>query len=71
MRKVGRKKGKQQSGYHRRSLVETAMARFQRIIRLQLQAREWNRQKVEVQIGGALLNRMTHFGMPHSYKIEI
>jgi len=32
MRKVGRKKWKQQSGYHRRSLVETAMARFKRII---------------------------------------
>jgi len=36
MRTVGRKKWKQQSGYHRRSLVETAMARFKRIIRPQL-----------------------------------
>ena len=70
MRKVGRKKWKQQSGYHRRSLVETAMARFKRIIGPQLQAREWNRQKVEVQIGCAILNRMTHLGMPQSYKIE-
>ena len=70
MRTVGRKKWKQQSGYHRRSLVETAMARFKRIIGPQLQAREWNRQKVEVQIGCAILNRMTHLGMPQSYKIE-
>ena len=70
MRKVGRKKWKQQSGYHRRSLVETAMARFKRIIEPQLQAREGNRQKVEVQIGCAILNRMTHLGMPQSYKIE-
>jgi hypothetical protein len=70
MKKIGRKKWKQQSGYHRRSLVETAMARFKRIIGPQLQAREWNRQKVEVQIGCAILNRMTHLGMPQSYKIE-
>jgi hypothetical protein len=70
MRKIGRKKWKQQSGYHRRSLVETAMARFKRFIGPQLQAREWARQKVEVQIGCAILNRMTHLGMPQSYKIE-
>jgi hypothetical protein len=70
MKKIGRKKWKQQSEYHRRSLVETAMARFKRIIGPQLQAREWNRQKVEVQIGCAILNRMTHLGMPQSYKIE-
>jgi hypothetical protein len=70
MKKNGRKKWKQQSGYHRRSLAETAMARFKRIIGPQLQAREWARQKVEVQIGCAILNRLTHLGMPKSYKIE-
>jgi len=46
------------------------MARFKRIIGRQLQAREWERQKVEVKIGCAILNRMTHLGMPQSYKIE-
>lgn len=70
MKKSGRKKWKLQSGYHRRSLVETAMARFKRIIGPQLQAREWTRQQVEVQIGCAILNRVTHLGMPQSYKIE-
>ena len=70
MKKSGRKKWKQQSGYHRRSLAETAMARFKRIIGPRLQAREWERQKVEVKIGCAILNRMTHVGMPQSYKIE-
>ena len=67
---MGRKKWKQQSGYHRRSLAETAMARFKRIIGPQLQAREWAWQKVEVQIGCAILNRMTQLGIPKSYKIE-
>lgn len=70
VRKTGRKKWKQQSGYHRRSLAETAMARFKRIIGPQLQAREWARQKVEVQIGCVILNQMTQLGMPQSYKIE-
>jgi hypothetical protein len=70
MNKVGREKWKVHSGYHRRSLVETAMARFKRIIGPRLQAREWTRQKVEVQIGCALLNRMTHLGRPQSYKVE-
>jgi hypothetical protein len=70
IKKRGRKKWKQHSGYHRRSLVETAMARFKRIIGPQLQAREWNRQQVEVQIGCAILNRMTKLGMPQSYKVE-
>ena len=70
MKKSGRKKWKQQSGYHRRSLAETAMAHFKRIIGPQLQAWEWKWQKVEVKIGCAILNRMTHVGMPQSYKIE-
>jgi hypothetical protein len=70
MKKSGRKKWKQQSGYHRRLLAETAMARFKRIIGPHLQARDWERQKVEVQIGCAILNLLTHSGMPKSYKIE-
>lgn len=70
MKKRGRKKWKQQSGYHRRSLVETAMARFKRIVGPQLQARTWMRQQTEVQIGCALLNRFTQLGMPESYKVE-
>ena len=70
MKKRGRKAWKKHSGYHRRSLVETAMARFKRIVGAQLQAREWKRQQVEVQIGCGLLNRMTQLGMPQSYKVE-
>jgi len=70
MKKRGRKKWKQQSGYHRRSLVETAMARFKPIVGPQLQARAWKRQQVEVKIGCGLLNRFTQLGMPQSYKVE-
>ena len=71
MKKRGRKRWKKYSGYHRRSLVETTMARFKRIVGAQLQARAWKRQQSEVQIGCALLNRFTQLGMPRSYKIEI
>ena len=45
LREVGEPCGKQQSGYHRRSLAETAMARFKRIIGPQLQAGNGNGKK--------------------------
>ena len=67
MKKCGRKAWKKHSGYHRRSLVETAMVR-PRSVGDQLQAREWKRQQTEIQIGCALLNRFTQLGMPQSYK---
>jgi hypothetical protein len=69
MKKCGRKAWKKHSGYHRRSLVETAMVR-PRSVGDQLQAREWKRQQTEIQIGCALLNRFTQLGMPQSYKVK-
>lgn len=78
IRKLGRKTWKAQSGYHRRSLAETAICRYKRVIGPQLRARELQRQKVEARIGCAILNRMAHLGMPvcrctgrpESYKVE-
>jgi hypothetical protein len=66
----GRKEWKIESGYHRRSLAETAMFRFKTIFGDHLDARETNRQKTEARIKCAALNRMTRLGMPDSYCIH-
>ena len=54
--RIGLKKWKEESGYHRRSLAETAMARYKRIIGGTLAARTLKRQKVEAKIGCMILN---------------
>jgi hypothetical protein len=68
-RKVGREEWKKESGYHRRSLVETAMMRLKTIFAGRLKAREWKRQVTELRIRCAALNRMTGLGMPPSYAV--
>ena len=70
IRHKGRKGWKRQSGYHRRSLAETQMGRYKRIIGDKLRARKLANQKVESRLGCASLNRMTHLGRPDSYKVE-
>ena len=67
--KVGRKKWKQQSGYHRRSLSETAMFRFKTIFGPQLYSRRFETQQSEVAIKIACLNIMTGLGMPVCKKV--
>lgn len=68
--KVGRKAWKEESGYHRRSLAETAMFRVKTIFGDHLNARETERQKTEARIKCAALNRMTRQGMPQSYVVD-
>jgi uncharacterized protein (DUF4415 family) len=62
----GRKEWKEESGYHRRSLAETAMFRFKTIFGDHLNAREAKRQQTEARVKCAALNRMTRLGMPDS-----
>ena len=69
IRQIGRARWKQQSGYHRRSLAETAMARYKRIVGEKLQARDFARQSTEAFIGVLMLNRMTALGMPQTYPL--
>ena len=69
MRRVGRKRWKEHSGYHRRSLAETAMSRYKRVVGEKLQARNFQRQSTEAFVGVLILNRMTALGMPQSYPI--
>lgn len=71
VRRRGRKKWKEESNYHRRSLAETAVFRFKTIFTDKLQSREIDNQFSEMIIKCALLNRMTHLGMPDSYKVVV
>lgn len=69
IRQVGRRRWKQESGYHRRSLAETGMFRFKTIFGSRLQARKLAQQQTEAKVKCAALNRMTHLGMPDSYPV--
>lgn len=69
IRKPGRKKWKRESGYHRRSLVETAMMRMKKIFGSGLSSRRFHNQATEMEVRCAALNRMTNLGMPESYPI--
>jgi hypothetical protein len=69
IRQVGRNRWKQEAGYHRRSLAETAVFRFKMIFGNTMSARTLPRQITEACIKGAALNRMTQLGMPDSYRV--
>ena len=70
IRRKGRNRWKQASGYHRRSLAETQIYRYKQLIGGELKARSEANQQVESRIGCAILNRMIHLGKPQSYRIE-
>jgi len=69
IRKSSRKAWKKQSGYHQRSLAETAMFRFKTIFDDHLSTRSQEAQTVQVRIRCKALNQMTHLGMPQSYPV--
>jgi transposase len=64
----GRLEWQKASGYGRRSLVETTMGRYKRIIGPQLRARSFAGQQTEAAIGVAVLNRMLEAGRPDSVR---
>lgn len=70
IRKNGRKNWKKQSGYHQRSLAETAMFRLKTIFSDDLSTRSLEAQIVQARIRCKALNQMTHLGMPQSYKVS-
>lgn len=69
IRKQGRQAWKKQSGYHVRSLAETTMFRLKTIFGDELSARLIETQTTQAFVRCAALNRMTHLGMPQSYKV--
>lgn len=67
---VGRAEWKGESGYHRRSLSETAMFRFKTIFGNTCSRRSFDNQAAELLLACAALNRMTQLGMPDSYALR-
>lgn len=67
IRQVGRREWKRESGYHRRSLAETAMFRLKTIFGARVAARSFAGQAAQMLVRCAALNRITHLGMPDSY----
>lgn len=69
--KEGRKEWKREVGYHKRSLVETAMYRLKQLFGERLSSRKLRSQATEVAMRCEALNRMTDLGMPVSYRLAV
>lgn len=60
----GREKWKEMSGYHKRSLAETAMYRLKKAFTGELKSKKDENREKEIAIRIGLLNRWTNQGMP-------
>ena len=69
IRRIGREAWKRESGYHKRSLGETAMFRMKTIFGDGVSSRRPDQQATEVGIRCRALNIMTHQGMPQSVRV--
>ncbi|MCA1617178.1 MAG: IS5 family transposase [Acidobacteria bacterium] len=69
IRQKGRREWKRASGYHRRSLAETAVFRVKMIFGERVSAHSFEGQAAQLLVRCATLNRMTHLGMPDSYAV--
>lgn len=70
IRKAGRKRWKKESGYHRRSLAETAFSRLKRIFGERLRSRVLENQGTEGLLWVRAMNIMTMLGLPQSYPVK-
>ncbi|HEA3202680.1 TPA: IS5/IS1182 family transposase, partial [Aeromonas veronii] len=64
MRKKGLAHWKKISGYHPRSLVETAMYRFKQLLAGKISLRNYNDQVGEVMAYVSAINKLNTLGMP-------
>jgi hypothetical protein len=69
IRRLGRTRWKKASGYHRRSLAETAIFRLKTIFGATLRSRNFAQQTTELFLRASALNRMPQLGMPESYPL--
>jgi hypothetical protein len=69
IRQIGRKAWKEESGYHQRSLGETAMFRMKTLFGDEVSSRASRQQATEMGIRCRAMNVMTHQGMPQSERI--
>ena len=70
IRQHGRKAWKIHSGYHRRSLAETAMFRLKILFGERLRNHHFETQTTEAYARLAAMNRMTRLGMPETVTIS-
>lgn len=68
--KYGKYRWQDYSNYNYRSLVETTMFRYKKIIGESLFSRNFSAQKVESKIACHVLNKMAALGMPISERIK-
>jgi hypothetical protein len=66
---VGRALWKKLKGYHTRSLVETWISRFKRILGSILRSRRESHQDAELGYKVKIMNKITSLGMPISYAV--
>ncbi len=69
VKRLGRRRWKKASGYHRQARAENAFFRYKSIIGDSLRARSPAGQGSEAVLGCEILNRMTAIGRPASYSI--
>jgi len=69
VRRHGRAKWKRESQYHRRSLAEATMFRLKMIFGERVGARCFDGQAAQMLVRCAVLNRITHLGMPQRYAV--
>jgi hypothetical protein len=69
IRRIGRAAWKRESGYHERSLAETAMFRMKTVFGDGVASRSPGQQATEAGIRCRALNIMTHQGMPQSERV--
>jgi IS5 family transposase len=70
VKKIGQRRWKKESGYHRQARVENAFFRYKAIIGAGLRANSPAGQGTEAVLACNILNQMTQRGRPTSYAIE-
>ena len=70
LQEEGRRRWKQHSLYHLRSLVETTMMRFKQTFSDKLRARKRGNQKTELFVKCSVLNQFLHLAAAQSLPIK-
>ena len=69
VKKIGQRRWKKESGYHRQARVENAFSRYKSIIGAGLRANSPAGRRTEAVLACNILNQMTQRGSPTSYTI--
>lgn len=70
VQKVGRRRWRKETGYHKQGRAENTFYRYKQIIGGRLHARESRNQKTEARLACNILNRMLELGAPRSEAIR-